>query len=288
MKIGAVTAIVFVAIFNGGQVIAEETLSNGLANRFQLVEKLIEQSSAAAQVTKNGNADANAQRDSARQSYQQAVEAHQAGDNATAKKLLDKATKEMFSAVKSTLQKHGDGPAAEQRFADRLESVNALVHAHNRVAEEKSVDKIANELRVVVGEKTEQAQALWREGKASQAKTLLDEAYIAAKVAIESLRGGETLVRTLTFKSKEEEYVYELDRNETHKMLVSLLLKDKLETDAGTKKLVQGFMDKAASARKQAETNAEKGEYESAVELLENSTKDIVRAIRSAGVYIPG
>jgi HEPN domain-containing protein len=51
---------------------------------------------------------------------------------------------------------------------------------------------------------------------------------------------------------------------------------------------VQQFMAKAKRLREQAEQQAEKGAYEEAIHTLEQSTKEIVRAIRSAGIYIPG
>ena len=47
---------------------------------------------------------------------------------------------------------------------------------------------------------------------------------------LEALRGGDTLVRTLTFESKEEEYAYELDRNETHEMLLRVLVEERAGT----------------------------------------------------------
>jgi hypothetical protein len=40
--------------------------------------------------------------------------------------------------------------------------------------------------------------------------------------------------------------------------------------------------------REDAESAAGEEQYEEAIELLEESTKELIRAIRSAGVYIPG
>ena len=117
---------------------------------------------------------------------------------------------------------------------------------------------------------------------------MLDEAYVAAKVAIEHLRGGETLVRSLDFASSEEEYHYEVDRNDTHRMLVDVLLKEKMRTNGGIETMVNKFMKRADELRVRADSQASDGEYENAVTTLEQSTKEIVRAIRSAGIYIPG
>jgi hypothetical protein len=40
--------------------------------------------------------------------------------------------------------------------------------------------------------------------------------------------------------------------------------------------------------REQAEGYAGNKEYETAIDTMEESTRELVRAIRSAGVYIPG
>ena len=117
---------------------------------------------------------------------------------------------------------------------------------------------------------------------------MLDEAYVAAKVAIEHLRGGETLVRSLNFASSEEEYHYEVDRNDTHRMLVDVLLKEKMKTNWGIEAMVNKFMESADKLRTRADEQASDGEYENAIGTMEQSTKEIVRAIRSAGIYIPG
>ena len=71
-------------------------------------------------------------------------------------------------------------------------------------------------------------------------------------------------------------------------MLVSVLLKEKVSGSSSIDGMVGKYMDMASSLRKQAETQASKGDYEAAIQTLEDSTKEIVRAIRGAGIYIPG
>ncbi len=112
-------------------------------------------------------------------------------------------------------------------------------------------------------------------------------AYAAATVSIERLRGGETLVRELHFETKEDEYNYEVGRNDTHRMLVDILAKEKIGDNPGVLKMVDMFMDKAAKTRTLAEQQAAGGDFDNAVETMELATKEILRAIRSAGIYIP-
>ena len=70
-------------------------------------------------------------------------------------------------------------------------------------------------------------------------------------------------------------------------MLISVLLADKLE-NSPMRASAEKFIGQAEDLRSQAETAAGKEQYEQAIDLLERSTKELIRAIRSAGIYIPG
>ena len=176
-----------------------------------------------------------------------------------------------------------------REFDARLDSVNALCDAYERIRKEKGLGPPeSSELYPIVQSKLKQAKDLKGQGKVKEGRQRLDEAYVAAKVGIEHLRGGDTLVRSLSFANSEEEYHYEVDRNDTHRMLVSVLLKEKADGSSSVNNMVDKFMDKAANLRQQAETQASKGDYDAAIQTLEHSTKEIVRAIRGAGIYIPG
>lgn len=261
-----------------------------IQSRIESVGRLVNSSSAAEKVAESGKPEALAMQREARKLQQAAEDAHGAGEFAEAKELLGQATRKMFEAAR--LAENGDNRIRKQQhdFDQRLASVDALLEAYERIGHEKQIDKQpVEETRAAINAKVDAAQALRREQKLEQARATLDEAYLSAKVAIEQLRGGDTLVRHLNFASDEEEYVYELDRNDTHLMLVDILLREKLSNaKSGMEKLVAQFMDKAEQLRSRAEEQAAGGHYGPAVETLELSTKEIVRAIRSAGVYIPG
>jgi hypothetical protein len=110
----------------------------------------------------------------------------------------------------------------------------------------------------------------------------VDQAYLVAKAAIGSMRDGDTLVRSLSFATPEDEYRYEVDRNDTHRMLLDVLL------DPARAPQASAAAQKSAALRAQADGVAKSGDFAGAVRLLEDSTRELVRAIRAAGVYIPG
>ena len=252
--------------------------------RLPTVEKLIEISSAAKKVEQSDNTQAKARRNEARELYKQARELSLKDDHERANELLNQAAKAMMEAVRMLGKDESLVVKDKNDFERREESLHALLAAYDRITKEKGIDP--GRLHQVVERQLSEAKRLKTSGRVVEGRDVLDKAYVATKVAIEQLRGGDTLVRTLHFESKEEEYHYEVDRNDTHKMLVTLLLKEEAKS-GGKGRLVEQFMSKAAKVRDDAEKKANQGNYEAAVEIMEQSTKQIIRAIRSAGIYIP-
>ena len=258
-------------------------------SRIQSVEKLLETSSAAQQIKGSDNQAAKDKYEQAFALFERAKLAQSQGDEQQAADLLKQATKTMFEATRM-IKKDESFMAKDVRdFDERKASVEALCTAYENIAKEKGIDAATeNELHAFVFKRIDQAESLKQEERVKEGRKMLDEAYVAAKVAIEHLRGGETLVRSLNFATSEEEYHYEVDRNDTHRMLVDVLLKEKMKTNWGIETMVNKFMERADALRARADEEASDGQYENAVSTLEQSTKEIVRAIRSAGIYIPG
>jgi hypothetical protein len=272
-------AVVLIGVAHAGQT----------ESRLQSVEKLLETSSAAQQIKGSDNQAAKDKHEQAVQLFEKAKLVQGEGDEQQASDLLKQATKIMFEATRM-IKKDESFMAKDVRdFDERKASVEALCTAYENIAKEKGIDEATeNELHVFVYKRVDQAEAMKKENRVKEGRKMLDEAYVAAKVAIEHLRGGETLVRSLNFASSEEEYHYEVDRNDTHRMLVDVLLKEKMKTNWGIEAMVNKFMESADKLRARADEQASDGEYENAIGTMEESTKEIVRAIRSAGIYIPG
>ena len=70
-------------------------------------------------------------------------------------------------------------------------------------------------------------------------------------------------------------------------MLIKVLLAEKRQ-NPGLGKMIQLFVAKAEKLRDDAAAQATRHEYESAVETLEGASKNLIRALRSGGIYVPG
>lgn len=254
-----------------------------LAQRLAAVELLLEKSSAARQVESSGDATALQKRERARQILRDAQAAFKARDFALTSTLLPEASVQMFEAVRLSAPGEVTGPKARADFAARLESVNALHAAFRRVAAEKQGTTGASETSRNIDMLVREAQSLAAEGKVEEGRASLDRAYLITRAALSSLRGGDTLVRSLSFKDKEEEYRYEVDRNDTHQMLIKVLLEGKPRSAAQT-----AGIERAMQARARGDAAAAAADHAGAIRFLEDATRELVRVIRTAGVFIPG
>jgi hypothetical protein len=259
-----------------------------LDRKLDSVATLIEKSSAAKQVESSASPEALAKRDKARELRQQAEQAYRTQKYTDASRLLDQATKMMFEAIRLASPQQVTQEKKQRDFDNRMEAVKALLAAQKRINVEKNAGAKGKEISSKIEAQMQEAAALAAAQKLDQGQAVLDQAYGAAKESIESLRGGATLVRSLNFATKEEEYHYEIDRNDTHQMLVKVLLDEKRASNPALEGMVQKYLDQAAGLRKSAEGSAAKKDYVTGIRLLEDSTKELVRAIRGAGVYIPG
>lgn len=260
-----------------------------LTFNMESVGKLLESSSAARQIEASKAPEAIARRDKARDIFKGAQAALQSGELNKASSLLTEVRSTFFEAVRYAAPEEITAKKLENDYRARLDSVNALLGAYKRVANEKgSAAKAVNDTVSQIEKSVNEAAKLAQGGKYKEGRTELDRAYLVAKAGISSLRSGDTLVRSLNFANKEEEYHYEVDRNDTHLMLIKVLADEKRAANPAMDQQVSILIAKASELRVSAEAAAARKDHAQAVKLLEDSTTELVRAIRNAGVYIPG
>ena len=254
----------------------------------QSVATLIDASSAARQIEASGVQAARERRDNARLIHREAALAARAGDTANATRLLNEATREMMAGARLAKPEEVTGEKTRRDFDARLESARALLVAQQRIAQEKGNSREATDAARSIHDQIARAEQQVAAGQTDVARTTIDRAYLTARVSIESMRRGDTLVRSLAFASKREEYDYEIDRNETHRMLITVLLSERKDASGAMPADMKAHVDRAAQLRGEAEQQGRRGDHESAVRTLEDSTRELVRAIRMGGIYIPG
>jgi hypothetical protein len=264
-----------------------QVTKESISSRIHNMSKLLNDSSGARQVINSSNSEAKQKRQKALKLYQQASEKLNNGANDDATELLNQSAKLMFEAIKISTPVSMTEDKNILNYRQRRQSVVALRDAFNRISDENHEVETRQKVNKQLQQLIVRADTLLDNSENAKARIEIDKAYHLLKVSIESIRSGQTLVRSLQFETKEQEYLYEVDRNDTHSMLISLLVDEKDKTD-NVKKKVLKYVEEAKLLRQQADAYAVEDAYDIAIGLLEQSTKQLVRAIRSAGIYIPG
>jgi tetratricopeptide (TPR) repeat protein len=263
-----------------------EATKDGVGQNIGAVERLVNESVAAKQILSSHNEQALAMHEKALEYLKQARQAEAHSNAQAVAQALSNAKKAIFQGIRLV----GNKVVLEDkraRYNKKLHSLKALLEAHHRIAAEKGNDVSAvdteNHARAEVGD----AQKLYNKGQLDKALAKIDYAYSSIKFSLTKLRKGATLVRSLHFETPEDEYRYEVSRNDTHNILIHTVLKDKL-ADPRLGNLMAIPIEQARKLRQQAELEAKNGQFKSAIKTMEKATSQLIRAIRMAGIYIPG
>ena len=271
--------------------VASAGSAGSLDDRISSVEKLIENSSASKTIKGAGISEASIRQTRARELLEQAKRlSNSRGDAGQINALLDESTQEMLLAVRlaGEVGKGDRSDAAAQKEIDAVSrSLSALLEAYVRIRTEQGNYSDKDELHLLVEERLARAEELREVDNLRGAAESLGEAYTATKIALEQLRGGETLIRSLHFDTPAEEYAYEIDRNDSLRMLVDVLLHDRVAKSEKLAREVESLVATAGELRQAGEVQARNDLYAEAIATLEASTIELIRAIRSAGIYIP-
>jgi hypothetical protein len=279
------------------RIYAATASKQGVGQNIGFVEKLVHESAAAKQIQQSDNQQAKALREKAITYLDEAKAAQAKGDADAVAQALNQAKKAIFSGMRLV-----GGEVVKdkkrQNYKQKRHGLDALLAAHQRIRQEMEQQAESEKLNLQlaqeaalsekhVREKIQEAQAHYDKDELDEAGAILNDAYLGLKISLRKMREGKTLVRSLEFASKEDEYRYELKRNDTHNILINTVLKEKRE-DPRLGKLMDIPLNKAEQLRHEAEQQAASGDFEGAIKTLEESTKYIIRAIRLGGIFVPG
>lgn len=172
----------------------------------------------------------------------------------------------------------------EARFATLAHSVDSLDQAYRAIRDELGDTQPARTAeidRLVAGARRDRDA-----DRIDEAMRQMKQAYVLLQNEIGRLRGGQTLVRELRFATAREEYEYEVDRHDSHLLLVELLLVQP-RTDPEQAAVIRAAVDDSMRLHWIAHKHAAAGEYGQAVVWLEQASDALAALIRSYGHDIP-
>lgn len=252
----------------------------------KFITNLITSSASLRAIESSDDVEAKASIQTARNLVAEAMNAMAGGQAADADEKLNRAVDLIMAQTRKVSLGTQKDVRAKQIYESRLGSVKALVDAYERVSKEKGTSN-RSERRSAVAAQLAEIEKMAADGNYEGAVVQLDKAYSAVSVDVAALREGDKLRKDLTFASAEEEYIYEIDRNDSHQFLLKLTLTEKPphEMYAGQ---IAGLKAEAEDLRKAAESKGKSKDYGDAIRELGDSTQRLIKALRMAGAYIPG
>jgi hypothetical protein len=213
---------------------------------------------------------------------QQAQKHYDSEDYTTGRNILDRA----YAIVKIAILKIRDGTtlvmnrSADEQYEiearksrglldyeNRAQSIDALIAAYNRVAEEKDQQGQASVVEGNIADIVARATKHYEAGDYTAGLTLLKDAYALIKEALAALRDGDTLVRSLNFANKEEEYQYYVTKTHSQKTAIRIL--QKISANPARTARMNGLLRTAQTMLDEASALAAENKHEAAVPIMD-------------------
>jgi hypothetical protein len=209
-----------------------------------------------------------------------------AGDLAKADAELNEALALVNTQTRSLSASRVANERLEEAYQKRLKAVRTFLAAYRRVAAEKGGGSSAAKEGDALSSMVDDAEGLAKKGDLAQAKSRLDEAYVLTTKHLREMRKGDTLVRSLNFATPKDEYDYEIDRNDSHQMLLKIATGDNPPSPQQLQE-IETLRKKAEELRRTAERQGAGGDYKAGIRSLEDSTAELLKAVRTSGLFIP-
>lgn len=253
-----------------------------------LVENMVTRSIAAKTISQSQDREAIAALSKAKSLIEDAKTAGAGGLYKKADDLLNEALKLVNDQARRLTLDTADAERAKTLFQLKRRAVETFLSAYQRVAASPTADSSqqSKSNAVWISAKLAEADATFKMGQTDKAQELLETAYERARELIRTMRAGQTLTRSLNFATAEEEYEYEIKRNDSFFALLEFAIVEKKPVGSIVER-IHGNREKARAVRNTAEAMAKKGEHPHAITELNESTTILLQSIRMSGVFVP-
>jgi len=279
------TALITILLLYGGSASAtsDSDRYSSVYNKIKLLDWLVHDSPTSQRIEDSENDEAKQQLKRSQEMWQQAVEHNEAGEYELADGHINEGLKLMTSVSRTVKDLDRVKQARTELYKQVKEHVEMFITAFDRIAEEKGEDQIRSMLdREKLDNIMHSAESMYEEDELVLANHLIGQAADMVDNALSDARHEDVLLHELTFESLEEEYAYEVDRNQSYVKLIGLMQKKTTPSQASAS-YVQKLIEGNALLREQADVLAGKGDLEQGISVLEKGTDKLSRALRVSG-----
>lgn len=256
---------------------------NALYNKVKLLGWLVNDSPVSKRIENSDDTQAKQQLKRSQEMWQQAVEHSEKSEYELAEVHISEGLKLMTSLSREVKDEDRVKQARIDLYKQVKQHVDMFVTAFDRIAEEKGEQNVRElldrkELNAVMSE----ANSAFEDGELVLANHLLRQAADMVDNALSDARHEDVLLHELSFENLEEEYAYEVSRNESYVMLIDIMQK-KSTTSQASASYVQNMIDANEKLRQQADELISNGKLEQGITMLEKGTDKLSRALRVSG-----
>ena len=279
------TVLITLVLLNGGDAFAASDADRygAIYNKIKLLDWLVSDSPVSKRIEEGDDDEAKQQLKRSQEMWQQAVEHNEKDEFELAEVHINEGLKLMTKLSRKVKDQDRVKKARIELYKQVKEHVDMFIVAFDRVAEEKDDDHVRNMLdRDELDEIMTRAERVYDDGELALANHLMRLAADMVDNALSDARHKDVLLHELSFESLEEEYAYEVNRNESYVKLIDLMQK-KTEPSQASASYVQKLVKENEQLRAQADALAREGELEQGILVLEKGTDRLSRALRLSG-----
>lgn len=261
-------------------------VSVAMVNQKIMFVDMLLKSGASKRVTSSSNDEAKAMQANAEKLAGSAKEKLKSGDNQVAYANAEEALSLLKQAAR-LVPSEEEVAELKVRHSELKTSLANFEQSHEESY--KRMVKSKGEAAAVDYDKTQvaslktQSDELAKKGDYANANKSLEKAQHMVTEAIQQMLNAQTIVYDLNFETPQEEYEYELKRFVGYEELIPVAVEQKKPKE-GAKKLMETYWKKGLQMRDAAVQKAEAGEWNVAIAMLQDATKEVRRALRMVGV----
>ena len=256
---------------------------NALYNKVKLLGWLVNDSPVSKRIENSDDTEAKQQLKRSQDMWQQAMEHSEKSEFELAEVHISEGLKLMTRLSRKVKDQDREKQARIKLYKQVKEHIDMFVSAFDRIAVEKGEGKVRGMLdRDELDAVMSRAETAFDDGELAMANHLMRQAADMVDTALSDARHEDVLLHELNFESLEEEYEYEVSRNESYVVLIDLMQK-KTARSQSSASYVKTVIEANTKLRQQADEHASNGQLEQGIAILEKGTDKLSRALRVSG-----
>ncbi len=294
LVIGLLIALSYVQPYFTGVYAAEDSASaadsvevqkkkKGTLNKLNLLGYILNKSNRAKEVRASGNDKAIALLRAASEHYNAAKLLLDKEEFDKSNLEIQKSLQNISVAFRMVVNKEKENEVAREQYDVLYSRVKNFSDLFNQLPADKIKGILdSGKMNMLI----KKAESIYQKNMPKQALVPLSEAADMLEQALSDARKDETVIYALEFLTPEDEYNYELQRNDNYTLLINLILDSSPPENRRKLPLIRMLVNKNEELVIEADKKFKSGAVEDAIILLEKGNKTLVRALRLGGLTL--